>query len=92
MNAILVKSLRHHCVHEVNGHSSDVDYKSMLDIVCRYIFDYVPPTNSVDLVTPLSINVCGLRYTPVSNFPKSILLSTKSRIGKQSFISRPRVN
>ena len=30
MNVILVTILRHHSVHEINGHSSDVDYKSML--------------------------------------------------------------
>ena len=30
MNAIRVTSQRHHCVHEVNGHSSDV--------VCKNIF------------------------------------------------------
>ena len=43
MNAIRVTSLPHHCVHEVNGHSRDVDYKSMSHIVCWYIFDYVTP-------------------------------------------------
>ena len=41
MNAIRVTIPRHNCVHEVNGHSSNVDYKSMFYITCRYIFDYV---------------------------------------------------
>ena len=27
----------------INGHSSDVDYKSISYVVCQYIFDYVPP-------------------------------------------------
>ena len=51
MSAIRVTSLPSHCVHEVNGHSSDVDNKSMFYIACRF-FDYVPP-NSADLVTLL---------------------------------------
>ena len=43
MNAIYGASLRHHCVHEVNGHGSDVEYKIMFHLVCRYIFNYVSP-------------------------------------------------
>ena len=45
MNAVRVTTLRHHCVHYVNGHnshSSDVDYNGIFHLVCRYIFDYVP--------------------------------------------------
>ena len=41
MNAIRVTILRQNCVDEVNGHSSNVDYKSVFYLTCRYIFDYV---------------------------------------------------
>ena len=54
MDAFRVKSLRHHCVNEVNGRSSDVDYKSMFYIVCQYIFDFVSP--------PPLIQQCGPDY------------------------------
>lgn len=54
MNAIRVTRQRYHCIRELNGHSNDVDCKSMFHIVYWYIFDYVlPPHNNADLVTPL---------------------------------------
>ena len=57
MNIISVISLRHQCIHEVNGHSNDVDYDSMFYIVCRFIFDYVPLPHERGLITPLGLGL-----------------------------------
>ena len=39
----LCDKFTYHCVHEVIGQSSDAHHKNIFYIVCRYIFDYVPP-------------------------------------------------
>ena len=57
----LCNSPRHHYVHEVNGHSGDVDYKCMFYIACWYIFDDVAPEQrGPDCATDLSSIVSSL--------------------------------
>ena len=54
---------RHHCVHEINGRSSDVVCKIMFHLVCWYIFNYVfPPNNSADLVIPIYLFLLFLYF------------------------------
>ena len=55
---------RHHCVHEINGRSSDVVCKIMFHLVCWYIFNYVFPP----------VQQRGPGYTNISVFAVFIFL------------------